>query len=408
MTRWINTRTPEELARDARALFDAHFHTAPLGVWAAPGRVNVIGDHVDYAGGASIPFALTQLTAMAVGKRDDRFVRVVSLAPGAPEPQVFDIPLDQVGPESPKNWAGYVVGVLWAGREAGMWSDCPGLDIAIVSDVPVGSGLSSSAALECAIAVAAFEIIHGRKPAPADRAALVPVCMRAENDVVGASTGGLDQRASLFGEAGKALVIDFHADTTTPVPFDLAAQDQVLLIADTNAPHSLSDGQYASRRGVIDAVTSALAGNDKTLRDLPSDTVVADAAAWAVEEGLDEDMVRRRVQHVVAETTRTLAAAEALEAGDLAAFQQFMQDSHESLRDLYEVVTPELESAFQAAGKFGARMTGGGFGGSVIALVSESEVAQTVARIEAAAAAAGFPECTFALATPGDGARRID
>lgn len=407
MTRWINTRTPDELARDACTLFDAHFDQAPLGVWAAPGRVNVIGDHVDYAGGASIPFALTQLTAMAVAPRDDQLIRLVSLAPGADTPLAFDIPLADIRPGHPNNWAGYVAGVLWAGQAAGVWPDCPGLDIAIVSDVPLGSGLSSSAALECAMAVAAFEITHGHAPAAADRARLVTLCMQAENEVVGASTGGLDQRASLFGEAGKALVIDFQADTTTPVPFDLAAQDMVLLIADTNAPHTLNDGQYASRRGVIDSVADALAGPGKTLRDLPAGRVEEEAGEWATAHGMDAAMVQRRVRHVVDETARTLAAAGDLERGDLPAFQQRMQDSHESLRDLYEVVTPELESAFQAAGRFGARMTGGGFGGSVIVLLAESEVDAAVQRISAAAAAAGHPECTFALAVPGDGARRI-
>ncbi|WP_047240687.1 galactokinase [Corynebacterium epidermidicanis] len=407
MTQWINTRTPEELDRDARQLFDDHFGTKPAGVWAAPGRVNVIGDHVDYAGGVSIPFALTQMTALAVRLRSDQRVRIISQAPGAIDPLSFEMELSEVGPKHPDNWAGYVVGVLWAGQQSGIWPNCPGMDIAIVSDVPVGSGLSSSAALECAIAVAAFELTHGHAPSQEERGQLVPVCMRAENDVVGASTGGLDQRASLFGVAGKALVIDFHADTVTLVPFDLAAQDMVLLVADTNAPHALNDGQYASRRGIIDEVSLALVGEGKTLREIAAEQALSQADAWAIEQGLDASIVRRRLQHVVEETQRTLKAAEALQDADMAAFRQYMQESHESLRDLYEVVTEELESAFQAAGRFGARMTGGGFGGSVIVLLPESEVEDTVAQISRAAADAGFPECSFLLAVPGDGARRL-
>ncbi|APT93418.1 galactokinase [Corynebacterium phocae] len=399
---WIKTRSNDQLVADAKALFDKHFDAQPVGVWAAPGRVNLIGEHVDYAGGVSIPFALEQNTAVAVATRKDG--KLVMVSDAADEPVSVD--LAAVGPGSPDNWAGYVAGTVWAGLKDGGIPSCAGLSIAVTSDVPVGSGLSSSAALECSTAVAAYELATGHAPDDAARARLVKACMRAENEVVGASTGGLDQNASLFGKRGHALELDFSSGALDLVPFDLAARGKVLLIADTNAPHSLSDGQYASRRGVIDDVQEALgAGPGATLRDIPD--AVDRACAWAKDTGRDEDVVRRRVAHVVEETARTLEAAQALKEGNLDRFAELMRDSHLSLRDQYEVTTPELDSVFDAAGQLGARMTGGGFGGAVIVLLDQDKVDDTVAAIESAAKDRGFPEPTFLVALPGEGARRL-
>lgn len=402
MPRWIHTRTPDDIAHDAARLFKEAYGYEPKGVWGAPGRVNVIGDHVDYADGVSIPFALEQLTAVAMAPNDRNAYRLVSVAPDGKKMEAT-VPVDQVGPLSPADWSGYVVGTIWAGTESKVIGATQGYDIAIVSDVPLGSGLSSSAALECSTAVAAFELANGHAPTHADLPGLVDAAIRAENEVVGASTGGLDQRSSLYGEHGKALVIDFRAGTTTPVPFDLEAHGLALLIADTNAPHTLSDGQYASRRGVIDAFTADQP--EDSFRDI--DDAPAKARAWATAKGRDVDEVYRRVNHVVEETNRTIAAARALEADDMDAFRQLMQDSHESLRDQYEVTTPELNSAFEAAGRYGSRMTGGGFGGSVITLVDAKAIEDTAQKIEDAALAQGFPAPTFLVARPGDGARRL-
>ncbi|MFC6317789.1 galactokinase [Corynebacterium gerontici] len=403
MPRWIQTRDDAAMVKAATQLFRSHFGEDPEGVWAAPGRVNVIGDHVDYAGGISIPFALKANTAVAIRRSGAPNYRVVSLAPGETEAARVDIPINEVGPGNPNSWAGYVVGAVWAAIEAGVIHCAEGLDMAIVSDVPVGSGLSSSAALECSAALGALELASGRKATDAERSALVDACIRAENEVVGASTGGLDQRASLYGEEGKALVIDFQSGNTELVPFDLSGHGLALLIADTNAPHALNDGQYASRRGVIDEVTAACDAN--TLREV--DNAVARAAAWAKTEGKDVEVTCKRVKHVVEETDRTARAAQALQADDLVLFAKLMRDSHESLRDQYEVVTPELESVFQAVGERGSRMTGGGFGGSVITLVAEEEVEQVAEAITKAAEEKEFPEPTFMVATPGAGARRI-
>ena len=398
MLNWIDTRSDAELAAAARDLFAAAFPDAPepAGVWAAPGRVNLIGEHIDYAGGASIPFALEQSTAVAVAPRTDGLLRIASEYDGSVAQA--SLPLSEVRPGHPSDWSGYVAGTVWAATTADVLT-CTGLDIAIVSDVPVGSGLSSSAALECSVAVAAYELCHGNAPDDAARAQLAQACIRAENEVVGASTGGLDQNASLFGQRGKALFLDFSTGAVERVPFNIEAQDMVLLIADTNAPHTLSDGQYASRRGIIDAVQSA-AG--RSIRDIP------DAVAFAATVNPQEaELYRRRVRHVVDETDRTLAAATALTSSDLAEFRRLMRESHLSLRDLYEVTTPELDSAFTAAGELGARMTGGGFGGAVIALIPRSAVESTAQAIYDAAASRGFPEPTFLVARPGDGARRL-
>lgn len=402
MPRWIHTRTPDDIAHDAVRLFKEAYGYEPKGVWGAPGRVNVIGDHVDYADGVSIPFALEQLTAVAMASNKAGTYNLVSVAPDGKKMEA-SVAVDSVGPLSPADWSGYVVGTVWAMAQSGIIPGATGYDIAIVSDVPLGSGLSSSAALECSTAVAAFELENNKTPAAEDLPGIVDACIRAENDVVGASTGGLDQRSSLYGEHGKALVIDFRAGTTTPVPFDLEAHGLALLIADTNAPHTLSDGQYASRRGVIDAFTADQP--EDSFRDI--DDAPAKARVWATAKGRDVDEVFRRVNHVVEETNRTIVAAGALEADDMDAFRQLMQDSHESLRDQYEVTTPELNSAFEASGRYGSRMTGGGFGGSVITLVDAKAIEDTVQKIEHAALAQGFPAPTFLVARPGDGARRL-
>ena len=398
MLNWIETRPDEELAAAARSLFATVFPDtpAPAGVWAAPGRVNLIGEHIDYAGGASIPFALEQNTAVAVAPRSDGLIRIASEFDGSIAHA--EVSLADVRPGHPADWSGYVAGTVWAATAAGTLS-CTGLDIAIVSDVPVGSGLSSSAALECSTAVAAYELAHGHAPDDAARGELAQACIRAENEVVGASTGGLDQNASLFGQRGKALFLDFSTGAVERVPFNIEAQDMVLLIADTNAPHMLSDGQYASRRGIIDAVQSAAGCSIREISNAVDFAATVNPA--------EAELYRRRVHHVVEETNRTLDAATALASSVLDTFRRLMRESHISLRDLYEVTTPELDSAFTAAGELGARMTGGGFGGAVIALIPHSSVESTAQAIHDAAVSRGFPEPTFLVARPGDGARRL-
>ncbi|MDK8563518.1 galactokinase [Corynebacterium pseudodiphtheriticum] len=405
MVNWFSTRSNEQAIADVTALFREHF-TEPGGVWSAPGRVNLIGEHVDYAGGICLPFALSQRTYVAAALNHDGVYRVVSQF-GAENTQTEtmheEIAMDQVCPGYPDNWAGYVVGTVWA---AGL--DLPGLDIAIVSDVPVGAGLSSSAALECSVALAAA----GLSKTSIDRTALMHAAIRAENEVVGASTGGLDQRIALFAEPGHALAIDFATDSTHQVPFQIADRGLAVLITDTNAPHSLADGQYASRRAVVDGVTADL--GVESLRY--ADNAEAESARWAeanTPEGVDaaawQATVGKRVRHIVSEIARTATAIEQLRAGDLAGFGESMQASHASLRDDYEVSVAQLDVSVDVAmehGALGARMTGGGFGGSSIALLPSENVEVAAEAIARAFAKAGFAEPEFAVALPGAGARR--
>jgi galactokinase len=440
---WWTTRDDNRLASDARALFATHFGDSAHceGVWAAPGRVNLIGEHVDYAGGMSLPFALPQNTAAAVGRRTDGLLRLVSVPPGADAGESTEISLDDVGPGQPDGWAGYAAGAVWAGLQDGVIPTCDGLDIALVSDVPLGAGLSSSAALECSVALAAFELATERPPEADELSALVAACMRAENEVVGASTGGLDQRSSFYGRAGTALAVDFLSDTVEAVPCDLAAVGLSLLIINTNAQHRLVDGQYASRRGVIDAVSDDLGVRTlgETLAGAPDTAALEDAVtSWSTSrqardllggsEGtgqVTQDEVTRtalrRVRHVVEEIRRTREDAVPMLRGGRAfpvdggasgeqSLGDLMNDSHASLRDLYEVTVPELDSAQDVAlacGALGARMVGGGFGGSVIALVGQDDVAQVATGVTEEAARRGFPAPMFFTAEPSAGARRI-
>lgn len=405
MVNWFSTRSTEQAIADVTALFREHF-TEPAGVWSAPGRVNLIGEHVDYAGGICLPFALSQRTYVAAALNHDGVYRVVSQF-GAENAQTEtmheEIAMDQVCPGYPDNWAGYVVGTVWA---AGL--EVPGLDIAIVSDVPVGAGLSSSAALECSVALAAA----GLSKTSIDRTALMHAAIHAENEVVGASTGGLDQRIALFAEPGHALAIDFATDSTHQVPFQIADRGLAVLITNTNAPHSLADGQYASRRAVVDGVTADL--GVESLRY--ADNAEAESARWAeanTPEGVDaaawQATVGKRVRHIVSEIARTATAIEQLRAGDLAGFGESMQASHASLRDDYEVSVAQLDVSVDVAmehGALGARMTGGGFGGSSIALLPSENVEVAAEAIARAFAKAGFAEPEFAVALPGAGARR--
>lgn len=426
MVHWFSTRTPEQAVADVTALYREHFGAAkpaepaepaePAGVWSAPGRVNLIGEHVDYAGGICLPFALSQRTYVAAALNNDGVYRVVSQF-GA-ETMHTEIAMDQVCPSYPADWAGYVVGTVWAASLNLPGLDLPGLNIAIVSDVPVGAGLSSSAALECSVALAAADLAGLDDDARTDasqsavRTALMQAAIRAENEVVGASTGGLDQRISLFAEPGHALAIDFATDSTQQVPFAIADRGLAVLITNTNAPHTLADGQYASRRAVVDGVTADLGVS--SLRY--ADDAEAASARWVAAntpEGVDatewQETVAKRVRHIVSEISRTATAIEQLQAGDLAGFGESMQASHASLRDDYEVSVAQLDVSVEVAmahGALGARMTGGGFGGSSIALLPAEKVEETAAAIAQAFAEACFAEPEFAVALPGAGARR--
>jgi galactokinase len=364
----------------------------PDGVWTAPGRVNLIGEHVDYNGGRCLPLALDRVTAAAVRVREDDQVR---LASDDPDAEPFTGRLSELGPGSVSGWAAYAAGVLWALQKAGI--EVPGMDVAVSSDVPLGAGLSSSASLECAVALAAAELA-GRSDAPALRRLLVEAAIRAENEVVGAATGGMDQTVAMLAEEGAALLIDTRDGATEPVPLGLAEAGLQLLVIDTRVRHALADGQYGQRRADCEEAARLLGVG------LLGEATPADV------DRLTDPRLRARARHVVSEIARVDELVALVRAGRVAECGPLLDASHASLRDDYEVSAVELDTvvaAATAAGALGARMTGGGFGGSAIALVPEHAVSDVEAAVVSACAERGLTRPATLVVTSGPAARRL-
>ncbi|MHA6630339.1 galactokinase [Pseudonocardia sichuanensis] len=368
------------------------FGREPDGRWAGPGRVNLIGEHVDYADGLCLPFAIAQRTVVEVGRRDDTRLRLRSRS----EEGGYDGDLADVGPGRPEGWAGYVAGVLWALREAGY--AVGGIDLLVTDTVPLGSGLSSSAALECGAALAVDDLFGlGLGGSTGGRQTLVAACRRAENDVVGAQTGGMDQAASLLGTAGHALLLDTHDDSTRQVPFAPADAGLTLLVIDTKVRHSHADNQYGARRASVEKAAATL--GRPSLRDAG----LGDLAA------LDADLLPR-ARHVVTEIARVRETVALLDDGRLPEIGPLLDASHASLAGDYEVSCLELDLACEsarAAGALGARMTGGGFGGSAIALVPVDRADAVADAVRAAFAEGGHREPDIRATEPSAGAERV-
>ncbi len=398
MTQW-HEDVPEEavIGRLVERFRDA-FDREPAGVWSAPGRVNVIGEHVDYNGGLCLPFALRQRTYVALAPRSDDGLRLASLqAPG----QDWSGPLDSVAPGGVTGWAAYAAGVPWALRRDGL--DVPGFDALFDGHVPLGAGLSSSAAIECALAVALDDVAGlGLGSDHAGRARLAEACREAENRIAGAPTGGLDQATSLRCPLGEAMLLDLRDLSVTPVPFDLESAGLRLLVVNTHVRHALADGQYRARREACEEAARLLGVPD--LRAVSRlDAALATLSA--------DPVLARRVRHVVTEIDRVRETVALCAAGDLAGIGEVLSASHASLRDDFEVSCAELDLACTSAlgaGALGARMVGGGFGGSALALVRVERVAAVARAVDDAFRGAGHARPTFIPAAPGGPAGRSD
>ncbi|GAA2326987.1 galactokinase [Dactylosporangium salmoneum] len=357
-------------------------------VWASPGRVNLIGEHTDYNDGYVLPFALPHLTVVGARRLDGPRWSITSEQTGET--------VEFTAGDRVEGWAAYPAGIVWVLREAG--HDVPGAALTIASDVPFGAGLSSSAALECAVMACLLDLA-GLDVPMADRPRLA---QRAENEYVGAPTGIMDQSASTLCQEGHALFLDCRSLATEQVPFDLAAQGLAILVVDSKAPHAHVSGEYAARRRSCEEAAKIL--DVTALRDI--DEAGLDAALAR----LDDEVMRRRVRHVVTEDQRVLDTVDALRAGNARAIGPLMTASHASMRDDYEITVPEVDTAVEAAlaaGAYGARMTGGGFGGCVLALVDAERCAEVEAAVRGAFADAGFAPPDAFVVTPAEGTHRI-
>lgn len=394
---WLAPADDGEVAAGLERAVQARLGRGPDGVWTAPGRVNLIGEHTDYNAGLSLPFALPHRTYAAVTRRADGVLRVASRQKDGIG---FEGRVEQVRPATASGpgvaadgWAAYVTGVfaVLAGR---VGADGLGADVLVDGRVPLGAGLSSSAALSCSVAVALRDLVPALHDL--DDADLVAACVRAENEFAGAATGGMDQTVSVRARDGHLLLIDSRDGVLTPVPWTLPGHR--VLVIDTRAHHSLADGQYAARRRTCEAAAAAL--GLASLREL-GPVELADprtAAALAPVPG-----GRARVRHVVSENRRVEDLVRALEQQDGQRVGALMTASHVSLRDDYEVSCRELDvavGAALAAGAAGARMTGGGFGGSAVALVAAPLVRPVAEAVAAAFAAAGLRDPHFLTAAP--------
>ncbi|WP_232835754.1 galactokinase [Actinocorallia populi] len=354
-----------------------------MNTWHAPGRVNLIGEHTDYNGGLVLPFALLQGITVEGERRPGRRLELSSGG------RTATVPLDGLSPGGVGGWAAYAAGVAGCLIEAG--HRIGGAALRFSSDLPQGAGLSSSAALECATAVALRDLFE----LEIEPLELARIAQRAEHLYAGVPCGLLDQAASMLGRPGHALLMDFRDELITPIP--LESGDHRVLVIDTRAEHRHGDGGYADRRASCEKAAALL--GVPTLRE------VSEAP-----DGLDDPVLRRRVRHVVGENRRVEEAVRLLESGATAEVGPLLTASHASLRDDYGVSWPEADLAVEtavAAGAAGARMVGGGFGGSVIALVASDRIPAVEAAVTAAFAEGGRPAPSFLTAVAGPGARAL-
>jgi len=366
--------------------FENIFGHSPDICASAPGRVNLIGEHIDYSEGFVLPFAINDCTEVAIATTNENVIKIASVQRNR---EVISIAISEISPNLKGDWERYVLGVIWA---LGIKT---GLEILIDGKVPVGAGLSSSAALEASVATALnslFSLGH-------DLPTLARLCQRAENDYVGMPCGIMDQSVSLMAEKGSALLLDCRDLTTKNISFDVASHGLELLIIDTQVHHELVDGGYAERRASCDSVVEKF--TITSMRHLTMEQLEKRKSEISETEFI-------RARHAVAEIKRVLDAVIALEKSDFVELGNLINASHVSLRDDYTVSCPELDNAVDAslaAGALGARMVGGGFGGSAIALVKAENVKSTKLAIEKAFDTKGYKAPRFFTSLPSQGAR---
>ena len=342
-------------AENLRSEFEKRFR-APCTIFRAPGRVNLIGEHTDYNDGYVMPAAISFDTFVACAGNNSGNISIHSLQ----ESQAATFPVLESKPQPIHNWTDYVRGVLIQLDHEGLAT--PGANLLIDGQVPIGAGLSSSAALEVAAALALLSL----STRPVDNTRIAKLCQRAENEFVGSRCGIMDQFASLHGRAGNALLLDCRSLDTRFLPLP---ENVSLVICNTMVKHSVAHGEYNIRRAECEAGVAYFSQhrNDvSALRDVTEDDLRQHSS------GLSNRLLRR-CRHVITENARVLAAANALESGDFECFGHLMYESHRSLQTDFEVSCAELdimvELARQIPGVHGARMTGGGFGGCTINLV---------------------------------------
>ena len=364
------------------------FGEEPDLVAAAPGRVNLIGEHIDYSEGFVLPFAIKDRTMVAARKRDDSTVRVAS---AQRRNKIVTVDIKDVKPGLKGEWERYALGVLWS---MGVKS---GVDLLIDGHVPLGAGLSSSAALECSVATAMNHLFD----MGFNLEELARLTQKAENQYVGVPCGIMDQSVSLMATNGFALLLDCRDLSTRNIPFDVASHGLELLIIDTQAHHALTDGGYAERRESCESVAAKL--HVKSMRELTIAQLDASRDLLSETEYI-------RARHAITEMKRVLDCVEALSSGDFVKVGQLLNQSHLSLRDDYNVSCPELNAAVEAslvAGALGSRMVGGGFGGSAIALIQASKTSETIGVVEKAFADKKFKAPRFFTSLPSQGAELL-
>ena len=368
-------------------IFHSKFQRTPETTWQAPGRVNLIGEHTDYNDGFVLPIAIERKTTVGIARNDLQTHRIYSTNTDEliEHPAVFD-------ELQTSSWAKYPLGVIKLMELSGQ-----GLDIAIDSDVPAGSGLSSSAALECSVATAINQLLG----LGFEKLELAKICQRAENEVVGAPTGNMDQIASLFGEQDKAVFIDCQTEDIEPLELGFSENGLELMVISTKTSHDHSDGGYGNRRAECYSASSTLGLH--SLRQLS-------ASELRGAEELLSELELKRARHVVTENERVLEAVQALKDQDFKAFGKLMNESHVSMRDDFEISTDQLDTAVevsQGSGAIGSRMTGGGFGGSAIALVQTSDFPQIMDSVLDAFRSKGFLEPDIFKVNASSGAKKL-